>query len=83
MHMDLFWHLYKKYGGKHVKAGQRFHMTVVEFEDLIIHTGIMNSLLTQRDIGTCFFKAMQTQVDELDKDKHLHADFIRIRGGTR
>ena len=36
MHMDLLWHLYKKYGGKKLKAGQKFHMTVDEFEDFII-----------------------------------------------
>lgn len=45
-------------------------MAVDEFEDFIINAGLINDMLTQRDIGVCFNQAMTLYVDEINHDKH-------------
>jgi len=69
---------YNVYGGTHRKPGQKMFMTLDELERLITEAGIINDLLWQRDIAVCFNLAMQTQINELDSERHLQANYYEF-----
>lgn len=67
---------YITYGGNFIKPGEKVYMTCEEFENFINDTGLCNDLFSQRELATCFNLSMMTQVDELNKDRHLKATYI-------
>jgi len=48
-------------------------MMVDEFENIFIASGLLNDNFVGRDCYISFNAAMITQVDELNKDRHLKA----------
>ncbi len=57
---QLFKLIYEKYGGSHVKPGQKHFITVDEFETFILDIQLVNDLMGTRDISVCFNLAMLT-----------------------
>jgi hypothetical protein len=53
-------------------------MMMDEFESIFVNAGLVNDNFVGRDIYISFNTAMQTQVDELNKDKHLKAVFVEF-----
>lgn len=53
-------------------------MMVDEFENIFINAGLINDNFVGRDCYISFNTAMITQVDELNKDRHLKAVFVEF-----
>lgn len=77
-HIQLFEYLYKNYGGTHMKPGDTWFMTTDELERIFADAGLINDQLVSRDIAVFYNFAMMTQVDEINKDKHLRMRFVEF-----
>ena len=77
-HLQLFEYLYKTYGGTHMKPGDQWFMTTDELEHIFADAGLINDQLVSRDIAVFYNLAMMTQVDEINKDRHLRMNFIEF-----
>jgi hypothetical protein len=53
-------------------------MNVSEFETLTQTVPLVNDIFGTRDAAYCFNLAMMTQVDDVEKDRHLTAQFIEF-----
>ena len=53
-------------------------MMVDEFENIFTSAGLISDTFVSRDVILSFNNAMMTQVNELEKDKHLKAVFIEF-----
>jgi hypothetical protein len=53
-------------------------MMMDEFESILISAGLVSDTFVGRDCNLSFNNAMMTQVDELNKDKHLKAVFVEF-----
>jgi len=49
-----------------------------EFTSFLTSCGFINDNFVARDCNVCFNLAMMTQVDELEKDRHLKANFVEF-----
>ena len=58
-----------------MKPGDQLFMTTDEFEQLFADSNLINDNLYSRDIAVHFNMAMLTQVDELNKDRHLRMTY--------
>lgn len=77
-HIQLFEYLYKNYGGTHMKPGDQWFMTTDELEAIFADSGLINDQLVSRDIAVFYNLAMMTQVDEINKDRHLRMSFVEF-----
>mmetsp|Transcript_4556 Transcript_4556/g.3830 ORF Transcript_4556/g.3830 Transcript_4556/m.3830 type:complete len:190 (+) Transcript_4556:590-1159(+) len=77
-HIAIFEYLFKNYGGTHMKPGDQWFMTTDELEAIFADANLINDQLVSRDIAVYFNLAMMTQVDELNKDRHLRMNFIEF-----
>mmetsp|Transcript_1188 Transcript_1188/g.731 ORF Transcript_1188/g.731 Transcript_1188/m.731 type:complete len:248 (+) Transcript_1188:1537-2280(+) len=77
-HFPIFDKLYKEFGQHYLKPGDKPFMMMDEFENLMQSSGFVNDTFAQRDIYLSFNTAMMTQVNELDKDRHIKAVFIEF-----
>lgn len=65
--------LYKKFTGKRSTPGQKKYMSLSEFNDLIIVSGIVaDHNFGTRDINPLFTLSMMTSINELEYEKHLN-----------
>jgi hypothetical protein len=53
-------------------------MMADEFTSFLTSCGFINDNFVARDCNVCFNLAMMTQVDELEKDRHLKANFVEF-----
>jgi hypothetical protein len=77
-HYPIFDKLYKNFGCHYLKPGDKPFMMVDEFENIFITAGLINDNFVGRDAYVSFNTAMMTQVDELNKDRHLKAVFVEF-----
>ena len=77
-HFPILDKLYKQFGSHYLKPGDKPFMMVDEFENMFVAAGLVNDNFVGRDCYTSFNLAMQTQVDELNRDKHLKAVFVEF-----
>ena len=68
---QLLDNMYKCYGGHHTVPGQKLFMAPHEFENLMLESGILNDMLTQRDLMVCYNLSMPTYVNEVEMERHL------------
>ena len=61
-----------------MKPGDQWFMTTDELEHILIDSGLIVDQLYSRDIAVFYNLAMMTQVDELNKDRHLRMNFIEF-----
>ena len=80
-HVTLFEYLYKNYGGTHMKPGDQWFMTTDELENIFADAELINDQLVSRDIAVFYNLAMMTQVDEINKDRHLRMNFTEFLEG--
>jgi hypothetical protein len=77
-HFPIFDYLYKTYGCHYLKPGDKPFMMSDEFDTLMQSSGVVNDNFGARDIALSFNNAMMIQVNEIDKDRHLKANFIEF-----
>ena len=70
--------MYNGYGGTHRKPGDKMFMAVDEFENVLADAGLVSDSFGSRDINVCFNLSMMTQVNEIEKDRHLRMTFVEF-----
>lgn len=75
---DIFLVIYKKYSGKNTLPGKKPFMSVEEFRQVCIDSGLVGENFATREIDVCFSQSMMTQVDELYNKRHLEMSFIEF-----
>lgn len=53
-------------------------MTIEEFIDFVTASGFINENLGAREIGQLFNLSIQTYIDEINSDQHLHMKIIEF-----
>jgi hypothetical protein len=53
-------------------------MMADEFERMVVDASLVNEVFVSRDVNVCFNLAMQTQVNEIEKDRHLKANLLEF-----
>ena len=71
----LFKNLFDRYGGMAKKPGQQAVVTVDEFTEMIMDSGIINDSFTAPEIPICFNQALELFVNEVDSDKYSFAQY--------
>lgn len=61
--------IYKLYSGRYSMPGQPRHISVEEFYQCIIDSGVVNEHFGEREIKPIYSVSMMTQKDELATDK--------------
>ena len=49
-----------------------------EFDDFVTSSGLINDSLAARDIPLIFVQSMMTQIDEINKSRHLEGTFLEF-----
>jgi len=70
--------VYKRFIGKNALPGAPQYMSLSEFNDCIINSNCLSGNFGAKTIGSMYSLAMMTQVDEIDKDKHINMVFIEF-----
>lgn len=74
-HLD---HIFHRFGGAHSDPGAKPHMEVDEFENFCVTSGLMNDSFAAREVPLIFNLSMFTQVDEINKGRHLRASALEF-----
>ena len=61
-----------------MKPGDKPFMMCDEFTSIWQSADLLSDNFTDRDISICFFQGMMTQVNEVDKDRHLKASMVEF-----
>lgn len=80
-HKVILDHLFSKYSGRKTLPGQKKFMCLDEFRDVCNEARLVNERLTTRDVDSCFYLAMMTQVDEIYKKRHVEMRFCEFIEG--
>jgi hypothetical protein len=64
--------LYTKYSGRYALPGAQKYMSLDEFMEMIINSGIVDDSFGTREISPLFNLSMMTQKNELDFDRHYN-----------
>ena len=76
--LDPLRSIYKKYIGKNSLPGANQFMSFSEFSDCIISANCQSDNFGGKQIGNMYNLAMMTQVDEVEKDKHINMIFVEF-----
>ena len=53
-----------------------------EFVDMVSNAGVQSETFGTREIGIHFFLSIQTQVDEINSDRHMQMNFVEFIEGV-
>jgi len=53
-------------------------MNLAEFIELWKYLDLFDDLFSERDVTVCFNYAIETEVDELENDRHLEMGFVEF-----
>ena len=70
--------IYKKNCGKTAVPGAPKFMSLEEFTDLIVNANCLTENFGQKQIAVQWNLSMQTQIDEIESDKHLNMTFVEF-----
>lgn len=70
--------LYKRFIGKNSLPGGQQYMSLTEFTECIIRSDCLSKNFGAAQIGNQYNQAMMTQVDEIEKDKHINMTFVEF-----
>ena len=70
--------LYKQKSGTRKAPGEKTFMCVEEFIALLTEANLISDVFTEREASISFNSAMQTQVEEIEKERHLKMEFIEF-----
>lgn len=77
-HLPLFEYLFKNYGGTHMKPGDSWFMTTDELETIFADANLITDTLVSRDLAVFYNLSMMTQVNEIEKDRHLRMTLVEF-----
>lgn len=77
-YLPVLRHIYDNLGGTALLPGQKFHMTVSEFENFTLTGDLVNDVFSQRDAAYCFNMAMMTQINDIENERHIQGQFIEF-----
>jgi hypothetical protein len=77
-HLNTLKEIYKKASCVDMVPDEDSVMSMMEFVDLILSTGVVDKGFGARDIGTLYNLSIITQVDEVHSDRHLQMYFIEF-----
>ena len=77
-HFTLLDDIYNKFGGHHLSPGEKISMMGDEFEAIFTKAGLINDNFCPRDAYMCFNLSMMCQVNEVEKERHLKANFVEF-----
>lgn len=72
-------HMYERFSGRHTLPGGKRFMMNDEFQGFVESSNMINDMLPARDISLIFNLSMQTQVDEVEKRRHLEASLLEFQ----
>jgi hypothetical protein len=71
-------HLFKSFGGKNKKPGERQYIMADEFDQMWQYSGLVSDDFGPRDAYINFNASMMSQIDELESDRHVKASFVEF-----
>jgi len=78
MSLDPLRKVYQKFIGKNALPGAAQYMSLAEFNDCILSANALSDNFGAKQIGNMYNLAMMTQVDEIDKDRHINMVFVEF-----
>jgi hypothetical protein len=76
--LDALKLLYKKFIGKNSMPGSLMYMSLSEFETLISDSDCHSDNFGAKQVSACYNLAMMTQIDEIEKERHLNMTFVEF-----
>ena len=76
--LDPLKNIYKKNIGKSSMPGGQQYMSLTEFTECITRSDCYSKIFGAAQIGNQFNSAMMTQIDEIDKEKHINMTFVEF-----
>jgi hypothetical protein len=70
--------IYKKYSGREELPNEENNISMKEFIELITNSKVVDDNFGAREIGILFNLSMMTQVDEINKGRHIKMNFTEF-----
>ena len=70
--------IYRIYSGKEVMPNEENNISMGEFIDLVTATKVVDDNFGAREIGILFNLSMMTQIDEINKSRHIKMNFVEF-----
>ena len=70
--------IYKKYSGREVLPNEENNISMNEFIELVTNSKVVDDNFGAREIGILFNLSMMTQVDEINKGRHIKMNFTEF-----
>jgi hypothetical protein len=70
--------IYRVYSGREVLPNEEMNMSMSEFIDLVTATKVVDDNFGAREIGILFNLSMMTQVDEINRARHIKMYFVEF-----
>lgn len=70
--------IYRVYSGREVLPNEEMNMSMTEFIDLVTATRVVDDNFGAREIGILFNLSMMTQVDEINRGRHIKMNFVEF-----
>jgi hypothetical protein len=74
-HMYVLKDIYNKYSGRDCLPNEDPYMNMNEFIELITNTKVIDDNFGAREIGIIYNISMMTQMDEINKERHVKMSF--------
>lgn len=63
--------LFKMYSGRYTMPSQPKFVSLEEFGEMIVSSGVLSLNIANKDIGKYYNLSLETEVDELENEKHM------------
>ena len=70
--------IYKKYSGLEVLPNEEMNMSMTEFINMVTATRVVDDNFGAREIGIIYNLSMMTQVDEINRGRHIKMNFTEF-----
>lgn len=77
-HMNVLRDIYRKFSGRDILPNEEPNMSMQEFIDMVTATKVVDDAFGAREIGVIYNVSMMTQVDEINKERHVRMQFIEF-----
>lgn len=77
-HMPVLKDIYRKAAAGDALPGEDSFMSINEFIQMVVLSGVVDDNFSAREIGTIFNLSMMTQVDEIHSERHCQMTFLEF-----
>ena len=70
--------IYTKFIGKNALPGATQYMSLGEFNECILNANVQSDNFGAKQIGNMYNLAMMSQIDEIEKDRHINMTFVEF-----